>query len=102
MKAELFNEMMAGFPELIKYRKGESSKARVSRIAITPKQLKPSEIRKIRRRLRISQPMFAQYLGTTVSAVRSWEQGKRRPQRTALRLLRIARDNPAALLQGVA
>ncbi len=102
MKAELFDEMMAGFPELIKHRKGQPSKARVSRIAMAPKQLKASEIRNIRRRLRVSQPVFARYLGTTVAAVRSWEQGTRRPQKTALRLLRIARDNPAALLQVVA
>lgn len=102
MKGELFDEMMAGFPDLIKYRKGEMSKARVSRMAMAPKELKPSEIRKIRRSLRISQPVFARYIGTTVSAIRSWEQGTRRPQKTALRLLRIAKDNPAALLQSVA
>ncbi len=99
MNAKLFEEMMDGFKEAIKYRKGQSARLRVSRFATArPKALRPSAIRRIRLTLGISQPQFAQYLGTSLGAVRSWEQGVRRPQSTALRLLTIAKKNPAALL----
>jgi putative transcriptional regulator len=99
MKATLFNEMMEGVAEAIKYRRGEKAKVRVYRFARLSKSLKPSEIRKIRMKLGFSQFVFAEYLGTSVGTVRSWEQGVRRPQSAALHLLTIARQAPAALLQ---
>jgi putative transcriptional regulator len=99
MNSDLFGRMMDDFKEAVKYRKGRTAHLRISRLATTrPKYLSPSDIRKIRRRLGVSQPLFARYLGTSLGAVRSWEQGARRPQSTALRLLTIAKKNPAVLL----
>src|ERR1700727_1511382 len=101
MKAELFAQLQEAVKEVAAYRRGEiKHHLKVSRF-VTPKHLKPSEIRRIRTTLKISQPMFAQYLGTSVACVRSWEQGTRRPQSTALRLLTIAKKNPAVLLTSV-
>jgi DNA-binding transcriptional regulator YiaG len=99
MKPALFKEMMAGFDEAMKYRRGQKARVRVSRFSIT---LKPKEIRKIRTSLGLSQTDFAHYLGTSVACVRSWEQGVRRPQSAALRLLTIAKKKPAAFLEFVA
>jgi putative transcriptional regulator len=42
--------------------------------------------------------MFALYLNVSPNAVRSWEQGTRKPQQAALKLLAIAKRNPRALL----
>jgi putative transcriptional regulator len=99
-KIQIFDELMEGFTEAIKYRKGlPNARVRVSRLASAPKQLRPYEIRKIRMNLGITQLVFAEYLGTSVDAVRSWEQGARRPGSTALRLLTIAKQTPAVLLQ---
>jgi DNA-binding transcriptional regulator YiaG len=42
--------------------------------------------------------VFAQYLNVSANAVRSWEQGTRKPQQAALKLLVIAKKNPKALL----
>ena len=99
MNAELFAELQEAVRDVAAYRRGGlRGQLRVSRF-VTPKPIKPSEIRRIRLTLKISQPMFAQYLGTSVASVRSWEQGSRRPQSTALRLLSIAKKNPAVLLQ---
>lgn len=102
MKAELFKEMMAGFDEAVKHRRGQKARARVSRFSSDVVPLKPKEIRKIRTSLGLSQTDFAHYLGTSVACVRSWEQGVRRPQSAALRLLTIAKKKPAALLEFVA
>lgn len=102
MKAELFKEMMAGFAEAVKHRRGQKARLRVSRFSSGVVALKPQEIRKIRTSLGLSQTDFARYLGTSVACVRSWEQGMRRPQSAALRLLTIAKKKPAALLEFVA
>ncbi len=58
-------------------------------------ELTPSEIRKVREMLGMSQPVFASVLSVSVNAVRAWEQGLRQPNGTALRLLAILRENPA-------
>lgn len=62
------------------------------------KSIKPSEISGIRRRLNVSQPVFAALLNVPVATARSWEQGKRRPSGAALRLLDLARQRPKILL----
>ncbi len=99
MKAELFNDMMEGFAEAIKYRRGEKAKVRVYRFAKPSKSIRPSDIRKIRTKLGFGQFVLAEYLGTSVGTIRSWEQGVRRPQSAALHLLTIAKQTPAVLLQ---
>jgi putative transcriptional regulator len=97
MKNDLFDSMMSGFDEAIKYRRGQNSRLRVSRFAPIA-DLKPIEIQKIRSKLGFKQSDFALYLGTSLSSVRSWEQGVRKPRSTALRLLTIAKQKPAMLL----
>jgi len=103
MKVNLFKEMMAGFGEARKHRRGQKANVRVARFSrVTPITLKPKEIRKMRATLGLSQAQFARYLGTSVASVRSWEQGARKPHSAALRLLSIAKNKPAALLDFVA
>ena len=61
MNNKLFNEMISGFVEAKKYRAGKKAKMRVSRVAFAPVSMKPAEIRRIRTRLRFSQPEFAEF-----------------------------------------
>lgn len=98
MKAELFAELQEAVRDVAAYRRGERKDLKVARFA-KPKRLGASEIRKLRKLLRLSQPMFALYLGTSAGCVRSWEQGKRKPRGASLRLLSIVRNTPAALLE---
>ena len=57
----------------------------------------PAEVRRIRARLKVSQPVFAALLNVpTVTAI-SWEKGRRQPSGAALRLLEIARKRPEIL-----
>ena len=101
MNADLFNEMIAGFEEARKYRAGRKAKLRVPRIAFQPISMKPNQIRSVRIHLGLSQPEFAEFLCTSVDTVRSWEQGSRTPNKSALRLLAMAKEKPALLLQMV-
>jgi putative transcriptional regulator len=57
---------------------------------LTPVQtLAPDEIRQIRQREHISQPVFARYLNVSKNLVSDWERGVRRPGGPALRLLTV-------------
>ena len=55
--------------------------------AIEP--LTPEEIRSIREREHISQPVFARYLNVTKGLISAWECGTKKPSGPALRLLTI-------------
>lgn len=53
--------------------------------------LSPDEIREIRQRERVSQPVFARYLNVSKNLVSDWERGAKRPGGPALRLLTVVR-----------
>lgn len=50
----------------------------------------PAEIKALRARLKVSQPVLAVYLGVTKGTVAGWEQGASKPKGPALRLLSLA------------
>jgi putative transcriptional regulator len=57
---------------------------------LTPTQvLSPEQIKAIRLRERISQPVFARYLNVSKNLVSDWERGVKRPGGPALRLLSV-------------
>ena len=64
----------------------------------TPTPLAPADIKRIRKHLHISQPVFARYLNTTESTVAKWESGAKRPSGMALKLLHVAKKNGLAAL----
>jgi len=55
--------------------------------------LPPEEIKAIREREQVSQPVFARYLNVSKNLVSDWERGNKRPGGPALRLLNIVRKN---------
>jgi putative transcriptional regulator len=60
------------------------------------------DVRKIRARLGLSQEAFAERYGFALSAVRDWEQGRRRPERSARILLKIVEREPEAVTRALA
>ena len=54
-----------------------------------PIELQPREIKALRERNHVSQPVFARYLNTSESTVQKWESGAKRPSGPALKLLTI-------------
>jgi putative transcriptional regulator len=57
---------------------------------LTPVQpLAPEEIRAIREREHLSQPVFARYLNVSKNLVSDWERGIKKPGGPALRLLTV-------------
>jgi putative transcriptional regulator len=97
-RVKIFNQPKEALEDVRDYRLGKRTDLRVSGLPAPPKRIAPAEIRRIRQSLNASQTVFAVYLNVSPSAVRSWEQGTRRPQHAALKLLAIAKRNPQALL----
>ncbi len=98
IKVNIYDDMRRSLADALAYERGQEVDLRVTTIPAPRKRLKPQEIRHIRESLHASQAIFAHFLCVSPKAVQSWEQGSRRPQSTALRLLAIAKKNPAALL----
>ncbi len=53
------------------------------------KKLSPKEIKRIRLREKVSQPVFAEYLNASPSTIKKWETGEKHPTGPALKLLNI-------------
>ncbi len=53
--------------------------------------IKPRQIAELRRREKVSQPVFAKYLNVSKSSVCQWESGEKNPDGAALKLLDIVR-----------
>ena len=58
----------------------------------------PSDVKKIREDLNLSQSAFAALMGVSIKTLQEWEQGRRKPSGPASALLRIANRHPEALL----
>lgn len=57
---------------------------------LTPvEELSPEDIRLLRQREHISQPVFARYLNVSRNLVSDWERGVKKPGGPALRLLTV-------------
>jgi putative transcriptional regulator len=97
-KVKIFKELKQALEEIRDFQLGKRNDLRVTEIPSPPRKITAAEIRRIRRSLKASQSLFAIYLNVSTNAVRSWEQGRRKPQHAALKLLMIAKHNPRALL----
>lgn len=61
---------------------------------LTPVQvLSPGQIKFLRTREHISQPVFARYLNVSKNLVSDWERGVKKPGGPALRLLTVIQKN---------
>ena len=58
----------------------------------------PVEIKALREKLKVSQPVFAHYLNTSVSTVQKWESGAKRPNGISLKLLSIVQKHGLEVL----
>ena len=57
------------------------------------KELKPNEIKKIREKVNVSQPVFARFLNTSPETIKKWEQGERYPTGASLKLLNLVKNH---------
>lgn len=64
-----------------------------------PKPMTPKQIKKLRNKEKVSQPIFAMFLNVSPSTVKKWETGEKTPSGIALRLLNIVENKGISFIQ---
>ena len=95
MNRKEFDKLVASVKQAGKIRRGEMKASRVF-------DLKPVDVKTIRRKLNLSQSDFALMIGVSLATLRNWEQGRRRPDGPAQALLKVAASNPKAVVDALA
>jgi DNA-binding transcriptional regulator YiaG len=103
-KSAFAEKVLRGAREAVAIARGETKPARLTRRVLAsgaahvhePPNYDAQRIRRLRERLNMSQPVFARSLNASDATVKAWEQGKRVPEGTSLRLLELAEKEPAA------
>ncbi len=94
MREELFEELLESIKQGGAILRGEMKPSRVF-------EFDQPNVRSIRSHYGFSQAEFAGMLGISVSTLRNWEQGRRKPEGAARVLLRVAAKYPDAVLEVV-
>jgi len=113
----VFRRLTKAVEEMKKMNRGEIAPSRVFEVISDGKggfirrMLDPERVRQARAEknanaattarvsLKLSQDKFASLLGVSVGTLRGWEQGRRKPNRAAEVLLRVAAKNPNIVLE---
>jgi len=93
--SKLYEEMVQGTKEARAYMEGERKGYRVTLPATV-------DVRKLRKRLHLSQSRFASSYGLSVDAVRHWESGRRQPETAARALLTVIDADPEFVKRSLA
>ena len=94
MREQDFNELVTSIQEAGEIKRGSRKPSRVF-------EIKPVDVKAVRRKLRRTQSEFALMIGVSVSTLRNWEQGRRTPDGPARALLKVATENPEAIEQAL-
>ena len=89
----VFEQIKGGLEDSIAYSRGELS-LKTTTLPLPPPKAEAEQIAALRRRLRMSQSVFAATLNVSPKTVQSWEQGVRQPADAALRMLQVIRERP--------
>ena len=94
MKKELFEELLESVRQGGAILRRERKPSRVF-------EFSEPDVRAVRAHYGLSQEKFASLMGISVGTLRNWEQGRRRSERPARVLLRVAAKHPEAVLDVV-
>jgi len=95
-KATFFERLQKGLQDSIAYSRGELS-LKTTTLPAPPPKVKAEKIARLRKRLRMSQAVFAATLNVSPKTVQSWEQGVRQPADAALRMLEVVEKEPKVI-----
>lgn len=89
----VFEQIKSGLEDSLAYSRGELN-LRTTTLPAPPPRAGAAEIARLRKRLRMSQAVFAATLNVSYKTVQSWEQGIRQPADAALRMLQVIGKGP--------
>lgn len=93
MKDEDFNGIMEGIEDATAFVQGKRSGARL---------VAGPDIKALRKRIRMTQAVFAKTYCLPLGTVKDWEQGRRQPDAPARALLAVIEKNPEAVQRALA
>jgi len=85
-------EVIASLKEAIAWAGGEDIPVRLTKV-----EAQATDIRALRKQLKLSQPAFAAKFGFPPATLRNWEQGRTRPDGPASVLLAVIARHPEAV-----
>lgn len=94
MKKELFEDLIESIQEAGKIRQGLLKPSRVFKY-------RPVDVKRVRRKLHVSQSQFALMIGVSRATLQNWEQGRREPEGPAKALLKVVEKNPKSVLEAL-
>lgn len=65
------------------------------------KKMSKLEIKKIRLKVKVSQPVFAEYLNVSSATVKKWESGEKHPNGASLRLLQLVKHDGLDIFRNI-
>ena len=87
------NDLILGMENALAHVRGQKRAARITAVAIPEKV----DVAGIRKKLGLTQEVFALRFGFSVKNVRNWEQGARQPEASARVLLTVIDRKPEAV-----
>jgi len=96
--SDLFESIKQGLSEAIEYERGNLPDVRIDKLTISPiRTHSGEEIKKIRKRLNMTQKLFAAALGVSAKTVEAWESGTNTPSGIANRMLELLSQDSTLL-----
>lgn len=89
--SEIGESMIKGMEEALAFAKGKKDHGCVVHI---PEEI---NVRRIRKKLNMSQSVFANYFGVPVKTIQDWEQGRRVPSGASKNFLFVIDQEPEAV-----
>src|SRR5277367_1381393 len=90
----MFEDLKAGLAEADAFMSGKNTGAKVH----IPADI---DVKRIRRKLGLTQAAFANAYGLSLNAVKNWETGRRVPDKSAATLLAVIDKNRRAVLRAL-
>lgn len=90
----MFEELINSVREAGKIRRGEQEAARVFQYA-------PLDVKKIRKKIGLTQSAFSSLVHVSIRTLQNWEQGRRSPNGPALALLTILKNDPKHAIEAL-
>tara|TARA_R110002110_G_scaffold46619_1_gene140740 strand:+ start:906 stop:1217 length:312 start_codon:yes stop_codon:yes gene_type:complete len=89
-------DLIASMEEAVAHANGKPTHLRVHAPSVSP-----LDVKKARKALNMTQQKFAPLLGTSVSGLQKWEQGKREPGGAARTLIKLIERAPDAIREAL-
>jgi len=89
--ATMFEDLMSGLDEVDTFLAGKTAGYKVNLPAAV-------DVKRIRKRLKMTQASFSSTFGFSLDAVKHWEGGRRTPESSARAFLTVIARNPKAVI----